>query len=95
MGSAVLSRLLTASGYAGGLYAAAILFAVLVGCVADDYRRADAHRILALLLFRAVGPDTLERLPRARRRGIENPGTGTDARSSRRPDRAQNRDRSK
>lgn len=73
MGSAVLSRLLTAGGYLGAAYAAAILLAVVIGCLADDYRRADAHRILALLLFRAVGPDTLERLPRTRRRETEDP----------------------
>lgn len=74
MGSVVLSRLLTAGGYLGAAYAAAILLAVLVGCLADEQRRADAHRVLALL-FRRIDPDTLKWRPR-RRRAVKGPATG-------------------
>jgi len=64
----LLSRLFTFGSCVGEIYTAAIGFAVLVGCVADDGRRGDAHRVLALLLFRPVEPHELRRRPRRRRR---------------------------
>jgi len=61
-----LSRLLTAGGYVGAGYLAAILVAVLVGCLADAPRRADARRVLALLLRHQIEPDTPKPRPRGR-----------------------------
>jgi hypothetical protein len=66
-----LSRLLAAGGYVSALYAAAVLLAVLVGCLADEHRRADARRVLALLLFRPVEPDSPKRRPPQRPRDVE------------------------
>jgi len=57
----LLPRLLTAGGYVGAFYVGAICFAVLMGCVADTQRRQDAHRVLALLLFRRLDPPDKEK----------------------------------
>lgn len=63
----ILSRLLAAGGHFGTGYLAAILVAVLVGCLADAPRRADARRVLALLLRHPVEPETPKPRPRGRR----------------------------
>ena len=76
MGSAVLSRLLTAGGFVGAGYLAAILIAVLVGCLADEQRRADARRVLALLLFRPAEPDHPKKRPRRPRRAVTDQAAG-------------------
>ncbi|MEZ0108202.1 hypothetical protein ABH920_002200 [Catenulispora sp. EB89] len=62
-----LSHLFTAGGYVGGVYATAIAVTVLVGCLADASRRADARRVLALLLFRAAESEVPNSRPRRRR----------------------------
>ena len=76
MGSAVLPRLLAAGGFIGAGYLAAILLAVAVGCLADEHRRADARRVLALLLFRPTEPDDPTRRPRRPRGAVTNRAAG-------------------